>query len=122
MPYNVDTWKTKELVDLQIPFESFFKHERKDWHPDVTYLADGRLQLTSMESEGIIGKLEDGDVHVESINFSGEGSGTMLAWIIIPALEDSTGKLVATRIWEGGDSIDRLVVEDGEITEEDIEL
>ena len=34
----------------------------------------------------------------------------------------STGKLVATRIWEGGDTIDQITIEDGVVTEETIEL
>jgi hypothetical protein len=59
---------------------------------------------------------------VDSIIASGEGSGTALSWIIEPALADSTGKLVAVRVWEGGDSIDRLTVVDGVVTTEQIEL
>jgi hypothetical protein len=42
--------------------------------------------------------------------------------VIKPALEKSKGRLVAARIWEGGDSVDRLVVVDGDVNEEDVDL
>ena len=61
-------------------------------------------------------------LHVSEIAIHGEGSGTLLDWIIGPALKDSTGRLVATRVWEGGDTIDRLIVNDGEVGFEGIEL
>lgn len=121
MSYNVDAWKTKELVDLVIPVESLFKHERGDWHPGREDNADGTTTF-SINSSQITGKI-DGDVlRVSSIKVFGECSGTALRWIIEPALADSRGKLVATRIWEGGDAIDRLTVIDGVVSSEPIEI
>ena len=40
----------------------------------------------------------------------------------MPTLEHSTGRLVAIQVWEGGDSITRLTVQDGVVKEEQIEL
>jgi len=42
--------------------------------------------------------------------------------ILEPAFKDSKGLFVASLVWEGGDSINRLTVEDGNILWEDIEI
>lgn len=122
MSYNVDTWKTKELVELRIPIASLFKHEREDWHPERTNNDDGTVTFSVMEGSEIHGKIEGNFLVVDSITACGEGSGTALHWIFEPALEDSTGKLVASRVWEGGDSIDKLTVENGKIESTPIEI
>ena len=121
MSYNVDTWKTKELVDLVIPVASLFKHERKDWHPKRDNHDDGTVTFSVTECN-ITGTIDGDALRVASIEAYGEGSGTALHWIIEPALEDSRGKLVALRVWEGGDSIDRLTVVDGVVSSEPVEL
>jgi hypothetical protein len=126
MSYNVDTWKTKELVDLVIPVASLFKHERSDWHPRKERHDDGSFTFSVMEESYINGTIEIVDhcdfLRVTYIQASGEGSGTALRWIIEPALADGRGKLVASRVWEGGDSIDRLTVIDGVVSSEPIEI
>jgi hypothetical protein len=125
MSYNVDTWKTKELVDLVIPVASLFKHARSDWHPRKERHDDGSFTFSIMEAY-INGTIEIVDhcefLRVTYIQASGEGSGTALHWIIEPALADSRGKLVASRVWEGGDSIDRLTVIDGVVSSDPIEI
>lgn len=126
MSYNVDTWKTKELVDLVIPVASLFKHERSDWHPRKEHHDDGSITFSIMECcnvNGTIGIVDHCEfLRVTYIQASGEGSGRALYWIIEPALADSRGKLVASRVWEGGDSIDRLTVIDGVVSSEPIEI
>lgn len=84
----------------------------------------GRWTTKELHDEGvaICGQMDGDMLLVSSIKAYGEGSGTALNWIIEPALQDSTGKLVAVRVWEGGDSIDRLIVDDGDVSSEPIEL
>jgi len=123
MSYNCDSWKTKAIEDLRIPMASFFKHSRTDWHPEPLVGDDGFtvIGVELMEST-ISGTVEDGILMVKDIDISGEGSGTALGWIFRPAFEDSTGKFSAVTVWEGGDSICRITVEDGVYKEEQIEL
>ena len=80
-----------------------------------------RVVFTTMESK-IVGTMQGGNLHVTDIQCSGEGSGTIMFHILAPALEKSTGELVAVCVWEGGDSIDRIIVKDGKVMREDIEL
>jgi len=122
MSYNCDTWKTKELVDLRIPVASLFKHGRTDWHPERKNHDDGTVTFVVMDGSEIHGTIDGEVLIVDSITATGEGSGTALSWIIEPALADSTGKLVAVRVWECGDYIDRLSVVDGVVTADPIEL
>ena len=123
MSYNIDTWKLKKLEDLIIPISAFFKHERKDWHPEIKYDGNFVVFYSIMESE-IEGTLTESTdaVIVSKIKISGEGSGTLMDWIIEPALKESSGYLEAVCIWEGGDSITRLKVENGVVVDEKIDL
>lgn len=126
MSYNVTKWKTKELADLRIPVASLFKSGRTDWHPQRVN-ADGISRFSVMDGSFVEGEAfqDFGDsewLKVTAIEARGEGSGTALDLIMEPALADSRGKLVATRIWEGGDYIDRLTVIDGEVKSEAVEL
>lgn len=133
MSYNIDTFKLKKLENLKIPLNSFFVHPRKDWHPGCIYgsafLSDSREQTLSQditialsESCYVKGSLADGVNTVSEINWTDEGSGTGMNWVLEPALKESTGELIASCIWEGGDSINRLVVKNGVVSWEDIEL
>ncbi len=121
MSYKIDTWKLKKLVNLAIPLESFFKSSRTDWHPEKAYDENGMLTLEFM-SGTITGNIVDGIVHIKDIKIYGEGSGNDLYETIEPALEDSTGELVASCVWEGGDSINQLIVKDGKVEWRDIEI
>jgi hypothetical protein len=118
MAYNVTTWKTKELKNLRIPVASLYKQAY--WCPDRE--VQGATSVFSVGEASIEGVIDGDYLKVTDIDISGECSGTALRLIFEPALADSRGRLVATRIWEGGDSIDRLTVVDGVVTTEPIEI
>lgn len=121
MSYNIDTFKVKMLKGLMIPVNAFYKCERKDWHPDRIEHEDGSTTFLSLES-GITGKIVDGVLEVSKIDCSGEGSGTTMIRIFEPALQESQGGLIASCVWEGGDSINRLIVNDGVVEWEVIDI
>ena len=51
MSFNIINWKTKELKDFKIPFDEFFKHKRKNFHPETEKkLTNNDLILFSGES------------------------------------------------------------------------
>lgn len=121
MSYNIDTFKVKELDNLIIPIASLYKCEREDWHPERTNNDDGTVTFTNCETE-IHGTIQGDYLFVDKIDFSGEGSGTAMSWMLEPALKDSTGRLVVSCVWEGGDSINQLVVDKGEVNWNDIDI
>ena len=122
MSYNVDTFKVKKLSNLTIPLFAFFEHERSDWHPEKEYDENGKLTLRCGCEQKITGSVDNNILKVESIDMSGEGSGTFINWILESALKKSKGNLEAFCVWEGGDCINKLLVNDGTVNWEDIEL
>ena len=125
MSYNIDTWKTKKLESLVIPLNALFIHERKDWHPSQPEIVNTETNEVLIECAcelEIKATLKDGNLHITELEIYGEGSGSFMDWILEPALEQSTGKLEAVLVWEGGDSITRLTVNNGELKHENVEL
>ena len=128
MSYNIDTWKTKRINNLEIPMSAFSDGIREDWLPKIAGgMSDSGKEIVRIllcEGGGIGGTLSDNKkwINVISISMYGEGSGTAKSAILIPALKKSVGELEAVLVWEGGDSITRLISKNGEITEKPIEL
>ncbi len=85
MSYNIDTWKTKELLNLKVPIKSFFKSERKDFHP-TKKIENGKIILDFGEDK-IIGTKVDNSIIIEKISFSGECSGIYYHKILLPAFD-----------------------------------
>ena len=122
MSYNISFWITKKLEDLRIPLKVFFPEPDKMWWPEKEWTDDGTLILRFMDAAEICGDEIDGIVHVKEIEFYGDGSGTSMWEILEPALKESQGRMVASLVWEGGDTINRLIVNDGDVKWEDIEI
>lgn len=124
MSYNIDTWKTKELDGFAIPLSAFYESHRVDWHPERANHDDGTVTLCggcgTCDISGRLG--DDGFLEVSDIDICGEGSGAYTNIVLEPAFMKSRGKLVAKQVWEGGDSITSLLVENGAVTWEGVEL
>lgn len=122
MSYNVTSWKVKKMDRLSIPLSAFFTHQRKDWHPGRVENEDGSLTLEGLEGCFVRGVVDGASIKVKEIECCGEGSGTFFSWILEPALKSSSGVLEATLVWEGGDTITRLLVRDGTLTNDDLDI
>jgi len=117
MSYNIDTWRTKKIEAFTIPMVAFLVDGF-----DIRMTGTTSVQITGgSEMFRIKGQLVSGSVVVDEIHNEGEGSGHF-ADTLRCVLEESTGYLEAVLVWEGGDSITRLIVKDGEVTEVEIEL
>lgn len=81
-----------------------------------------RHEATPNEWQIISGTIEDGVLTVTDLDLEGDGSGTFMGWIFEPALKQSTGELHAVCIWERGDAINRLLVQNGTVEWFDIEI
>ena len=83
--------------------------------------------LVSCE-DGFLGGISgDGDLvtetlYVDDFDVSGECSGNFMYYVLENALKKSKGYLNAILIWEGGDSITNLIVDDGKVSNEEYEL
>ena len=121
MSYNITTFKVKELDGLVIPVASLYKCERSEWHPDRVNNDDGSTTFIICETE-LRGTIRGDFFFAGKLDCCGEGSGTTMDLVLEPAFADSTGRLVAVCVWEGGDSVNRLVVDSGSVSWEDIDL
>lgn len=128
MSYNIDTWKTKRIESLRMKakdLESYFDVKvvtkcSKCGHP---------LSAPKIECNGDLagefmlrGQVEDDQFLIEDLWMTGEWSGHIYHEKLLRALKESMGQLEAVLIWEGGDHVSRLVVNDGEVKEENVEL
>jgi len=125
MSFNIDRWKTKRIENLKIPIKELTDNQYSEYkitpdcHHCTIWSGDGS-EIEGSISHSVDGK--DNHIVVEKIVLQGEFSGTAYHEILLPALKKSTGILEAVTIWEGGELIERLLVEDGKITETEIEL
>lgn len=143
MSYNVSVWTTKRIENLVIPLSALCNIDNavSGWKlapPIITGITNGiSLEIGGFGEGRAKGKLLSGnefspntpstnificEIAISEISVWGEGSGTFHDEILLPALRQSRGVLEAVLVWEGGDSISRLIAEDGEVTETHIEL
>ena len=129
MSYNINTWKTKKLEGLVIPLTAFYDIsedlKRRGWELDDPSIDPETFVATitgGAEVFECVGEVKDKNIHVSTIELYGDGSGTFMNEILEPALKQSRGQLEAVLIWEGGDSITRLNVNDGVVTENEVDL
>lgn len=131
MSYNISQWKTKKLDNLIIPLDALHytdEFERRGYKVEHQLHIDGDKLLAEVrlgEGGGLGGEIDDIRdplIKVTQIALMGEGSGTDYHEVLLRALRKSTGVLEAVLIWEGGDSISRLIVRDGVVKETPYEL
>jgi hypothetical protein len=126
MSYNITSFKLKKMNDLIIPLDALKNKERPDWSAKDPVLLDPLLSKVRIEMgcgqwiEGII-PTSSGKVAVTNLELAGEGSGSLMHYLMEDALKKSTGYLEAILVWEGGE-IERLVVLDGHLSQATVEL
>lgn len=127
MSYNIDTWKTKEIENFSIPLNTLYPPKVQYLPKRPEFLEDEisvRVQIMGPhEGKGIQGTLVGAileTLNITSIDISGTGSGTFMGEVFNEALKKSTGKLKALLVWEGGDTVEMLTVENGKVITEKI--
>ena len=120
MSYNVTGWKTKLIEDLKVPVDNVFALD----FAKVSMPGKGQVYISSngLATHFQIHGTYDGNfVEISSVDYGGEASGSY--WYDFKVMfEGSTGRLIAVQIWEGGDSLTQLTVNNGQVTEEEFEL
>jgi hypothetical protein len=120
MAYNISMWKTKELVEFTIPVWTLYAN--KSFQPESRKLEDTDEVEFRFGDSIVRGTVIDEILCVTKIRILGEGSGSLWNWVLQSALTHSKGKFVAVRVWEGGDNIDKVSVDNGDMRFEDIIL
>lgn len=122
MSYNIDTWRTKHLDNFVLSLAALYECSNRFDDP-VLNLKDETITIEGgAEVLEITGRRDGDALTVTEITCYGEGSGNTFHDVLVPVFKRSTGTLIASCVWEGGDSITRLTVKDGVVTEEPIEI
>lgn len=149
MSYNITAWRTKEIDGLRFRLTDAMEMMPKDMidrgyeppvltceaHMEVPTQITSPLQIipfVDVESPATIrvagdclvmnGKIDaEGVFWVNALGMTGEGSGHVCEFYLMPLLAKSSGKLRARLVWEGGDSIEKLRVVDGMIKSKNLE-
>lgn len=127
MSYDITNWKTTKLDNLIIPIEALYNEniDNKNWIPNKPIIIDletNMIEICGGCGQTISGYLKDGKIHVIKLDLKGEGSNNWRYYSLDNAFKQSIGILEATLIWEGGDSITKFKLNNGELTEIAIEI
>lgn len=122
MSYNISQWMTKELKDFRVKIEALGMVRDYLDEPTIDLKTDMLLFTGRSEGFELAGKRADGYLAVGKIENWGEASGTMQGFLSEKVFPHSTGTLIAVCVWERGDTITRLTVKDGAVTEEQVKL
>lgn len=126
MSYNITSWRTKRIANLRLPAATLqfpAAMQQRGFHTQAVLNPQDIVTITALGCE-IVGFFpEHGPLlQITAIDCAGEGSGTFYHEVLLPALRQSTGTLEAVLIWEGGDTIERLLVDAGTVQELPVEL
>lgn len=119
MSYNISAWHTRKLDNFRVNLDALCAQE---WAA-VRVLPGDLLSVTLNDSEEceIFGRDMIGDaLIVEEINLSGEGSGRFWETFEKFLRENSAGYANFLIVWEDGDEVWELIVNEGVITENDL--
>jgi len=122
MTYNIDSFHIKELENFTLSINNELVKKAPNWQ----VFSEGNVTKVIIdigcETDGIKGTwdFEKLTISIEDIEIYGKFSGTSYHEILKPLFSRSEGKLRAIVVWEGGDSVEMLTVEDGVITEENM--
>jgi hypothetical protein len=122
MSHNISIWRTKKLVDLEVPLSAIHSAYNEENWLRVQLLPEDKVAIhCRVEAFEMEGKLIDGTVLVSNLHCMGTGSGWFLDELKA-LLSQSSGELIASLVWECGNYLSRLVVVNGDVSEEPIEI
>lgn len=136
MSYNIDSWRVKEL-DLRLPKGFSFQEwlEYIEGREGVSEYAIRDFKSSGLEVERVFDEWaidddcyfsvkghigEDGRLEVDDFDCYSEGSGHSYS-VLLELFRDFGGSLKAIVVWEGGDSLVRLTIINGEVDEAELE-
>jgi len=116
MSYNISNWKTKKC-DLKMPLSMLVTDPLLKVRPCPEGIQMGGLS----EGFAIIAHSEGDIAFTTDVCSWGVGSGR--SWQdLLDILRQTTGEMEAIVIWEGGDSVQRLKIRNGEVSVEEVDF
>lgn len=113
MSYNVTAFKIKKKVNLTIPFSAFMEIEGVE----IRAKEGGNVVISGLSEHNMTGKIDGENIVMNDMYYGGEFSGTMYEYLM-SLFRKSQGEFEAIVIWEGGDQVTRLSVNNGNVDHE----
>jgi len=121
MSYNVTKEKSLRMKDFEVPFELLLKLKAgEDIRLKKLKAGDGHTIFELSETVFIKGIIVGDYLQVTEFECRGECSGWAYDQIFEVAFKESRGEFQITRVWEGGDHIDILSVQNGAVKSTEI--
>lgn len=111
MSYNVTRWQQGKVSNFSVVYDTVI--DMAEW------VDQDKLELSGDGCE-ISGRVQGDRLIVDNMCFSGEGSGHILENFLEKARHD--GYYEAVVVWEGGDSIEKIIFDGGTLTKKEIDL
>lgn len=127
MSYNISNFILKK-VNLTLPVGFNFKDwaEDRGLDPWNEMVVSGDMKTWEINEGGegfsLSGIMEPEGFIVESIDCSGEGSGSDYRDYLLPLFAEYGGDLEASVVWECGDSIEKIKIRNGKVSTEKVDL
>jgi len=127
MPYNISMIKVKELHDFKLNLNILkatiiVKHNRGNSIVELSDLEITKNKIIFFDCLEIEGQLRDDLFTVTNFDWCGDWSGIVWRDVLLPSFSSSLGIMKVVLIWEGGDYIEQVNVNDGVIETEVIRV
>ena len=122
MSYNISNFRLKS-VSLVLPTDFKMKaFSRRAW--DEIHLDVDDTWEYNQNGEGFQmgGEVTDAGLVATNLNCYSEGSGGDYHDLLVPLFKEFKGDLEASVVWEGGDTIEKVSIAKGILTETKIEI
>lgn len=138
MSYNISSWKMTHFhlaLPLDFDFQQWLttqpnrdkdgENVGKRWCLEeesrmLVTLPAFTWELPFIGDNGLSGTVERDLLNVTGIHCRGEFSGPLYSDILLPLFKEFKGTLDAMVIWEGGDTVERVSIQDGNVSTETI--
>lgn len=140
MSYNITAWKIQHFhleLPLTFDFQSWVQSQPRrdekgyentgrrwcleDGDSDVLINLAASTWKLSMSGKELSGIIKDDKLIAETLNsWTSDGSGILYNDILIPLFKEFKGNLEALVIWEGGDSLYQVRINDGIVEETEL--
>ena len=115
MSYNIDVFKVRKVENFSFSVTNFLELlKEQECHFEQINNEDGSITF-ELSSSTLQGTIEDDKFFVSTLHCCGSESGYEMEYILEPIFHESTGELIASCAWNGGDTINRVYVKNGEV-------
>lgn len=121
MSYNVTTFNVKETNNFRISIIDVLSNKALH-HYNFALQFDGDFKLCCSESTITLSGETNGEFNITDMSIMGESSGYIFEDVVVPLLKKTKGTMKSMIVWEGGDSVEKIEVDNGTVRRDEITI